>query len=62
MRVTKFTKSCLRFRRQRRDLEKEGYKLHEPIRDIAGYNEKIVDVKISTCGSRLYIKKEKVSL
>lgn len=63
MRVTERTRSILAFRRQRRDLLAKGYeKAHEPLWELhrgGRYNERIIDVQISTSGTDLYVLTDK---
>jgi len=59
--VTSFTKETLAFRRQKRDLTKQGYKMHETDWEInRGYagmlGYVITDVQISVCGKYVYTK------
>lgn len=57
--VTAFTRSTLKFRRQRLDLEKRGYRLHETDWEIVRggrYMEVIVDAIISANGKGVYTK------
>ena len=57
--VNAFTKSCLAFRRQRKKLESQGYRMHETDWEIlrgGRWNEVIVDVQISSCGRYVYTK------
>lgn len=62
MRVTEATRAVLAFRRQRRELERQGYVLlPEPYWEVVRgdrWREQIVDVKISTNGKSLYVKTE----
>lgn len=67
MKVTKFTLSALAWRRQRRDLLKEGYEfLGEGGGKIwqlnrgARWDHQIVDAIISECGKGVYVKCEPV--
>ena len=54
-----FIKRCLAFRKQKRDLYKLGYKMHETDWEIHRgglYRHIIEDVKISVCGKYVYTK------
>ena len=57
MLVTARTKSALAFRRQKRDLESKGYRMHETDWEIhrgGRIGQKIVDAVISTNGMYVY--------
>jgi hypothetical protein len=57
MKVTRFTREALAWRRQQRQLEASGYRLHETDWEIlrgGRQSEVIVDVQISTCGKYVY--------
>lgn len=57
MKVTEFTRSSLRVRRQKRKLEALGYRQHETDWEIhRGFrrDERIVDVQISECGMYVF--------
>lgn len=59
MKVTENTRHALAFRRQRRDLAKLGYRIHETDWEIhRGHltHLRIVDVKISVDGMYVYTK------
>lgn len=59
MRVTELTKRALLSRREKRDLEKRGYRYHETDWEIVrGFRigERILDVKISADGLGVYTK------
>jgi len=62
MKVTKFTRSVLAFRREAKKLESEGYRKHETDWELHRGNrqgERIVDAKISVCGRYVYTKLSK---
>lgn len=57
--VTARTRYILAIRRERRDLERQGYRQHETDWEIhrgGRYNEVIVDAKVSICGKYVYTK------
>lgn len=59
MKVTKFTRKALAFRRERRALLKAGYRMHETDWEIhRGHatGRTIVDAKVSACGMYVYTK------
>ncbi len=59
MLVTDRTRSVLAFRRQRRDLLKQGYRQHETDWEIhrgGRLKERILDVKISVNGKYIYTR------
>lgn len=62
MKVTEFTRQALAFRRQKRDLEKQGYRQSEANQweiHRGGWDnreKKIVDAKISVCGKYVYTR------
>lgn len=59
MKVTEFTRRALAFRRERRDLEAQGYCMHETDWEIhrgGKEDEVIVDAKISIDGKYVYTK------
>jgi hypothetical protein len=59
MKVTQRTRQALAFRREERELTKQGYRRHETDWEInCGFNfyERIVDVKISVDGRYVYTK------
>lgn len=60
MKVTERTRLGLAVRKQKRDLEKEGYEQKEVDwrlqRGLGCHNWVILDVKISTCGKYVFIK------
>ncbi len=59
MKVTKLTKSALAVRRERRNLEREGFRRHETDWEIhrgMRYDEVIVEARISACGKYVYTK------
>jgi hypothetical protein len=59
MKVTSWTKRVLALRRERRDLERQGYRMHETDWEILrGYRigEVIVDAKVSSCGRFVFTK------
>jgi hypothetical protein len=63
VKVTEFTRNALAFRRQKRRLEAEGYRMHETDWEIHRgfrYDERIVDAKVSVCGRYVYTKLGKV--
>lgn len=52
-------KRCLAFRRERKCLEAQGYRMHETDWEIhrgCRYNEVILDAKVSVCGKYVYTK------
>lgn len=56
---TEFTRKCLAFRRERKKLESQGYRMHETDWEIhrgSKFNEKIVDAKVSVDGMYVYTK------
>lgn len=62
MKVTETTKRALAVRRERRDMEKAGYRICEPFWELnrgARYLERITDVKISVCGKFVWAKAER---
>ncbi len=59
MLVNDFTRRALAFRRQERELTRQGYRRHETDWEIhRGFRvrEVIVDAKISVCGKYVYTK------
>ena len=57
--VTDFTRKALRTRREKRDLEAQGYRRHETDWEIhrgGRQAERITDVKISACGGFVYTR------
>jgi hypothetical protein len=59
MKVTDQTRELLAFKRQERKLLAAGYRMHETDWEIhrgMRYNERIVDVQISTDGKFVYTK------
>ncbi|MGB0662821.1 MAG: hypothetical protein ACPGMR_03425 [Pontibacterium sp.] len=59
MRVTDRTRKALKARKERRELEKQGYRKHETDWEIHRGNkrdQKIIDAKVSICGKYVYTK------
>jgi hypothetical protein len=59
MKVTERTKSALAMRREKRDLERQGFRRHETDWEIhrgMRQREVIVEARISTCGKYVYTK------
>jgi hypothetical protein len=59
MRVTEFTHQALAFRRQKKQLEAQGYRMHETDWEIqrgGRQREVILDAVISTDGKYVYTK------
>lgn len=59
MLVTDITKSALAVRREKRDLERKGFRRHETDWEIhrgMRYDEVIVEAKISVCGKYVFTK------
>ncbi len=59
MLVTDLTRRVMAERKERRDLERQGYRAHETDWEIlrgARTNEVIVDARISCCGKFVYTK------
>ena len=59
MKVTELTRRKLAVRRERRDLEKAGFRRHETDMEIhRGFrtDEVIIDARISVCGKYVYTK------
>lgn len=59
MKVTDFTKRCLAFRREKRELTRQGYRQHETDWEIVrGFRigDVILDAKVSVCGKYVYTK------
>jgi hypothetical protein len=59
MKVTEFTRRALAFRREKKKLLSNGYRMHETDWEIhRGWRHKevIIDCKISVCGKYVYTK------
>jgi hypothetical protein len=59
VKVTEQTKRALAVRRERRDMERSGYRQCEPFWELnrgALYGARITDVKISVCGKYVWAK------
>lgn len=59
MKVTEITREALESRRQARELKAKGYRMYETDWEIhrgGRRKERIIDVKISTCGKYVYTK------
>jgi len=57
--VTEFTKLSLKCRRERKEMERLGYRLHETDWEIirgGEWDKKIIDVKISADGKHVWTK------
>lgn len=57
MKMTDFARRALAFRKQRRDLERKGYRMHETDPEIVRggrHNDVILDAIISVDGKHVY--------
>lgn len=63
MKVTNTTRSALAIRREKRELERQGYRRHETDWEIhrgGRVGERIVDARTSVCGTYVWTKLGKV--